>query len=117
MLTVRGVAYTVVTTIYANDLLTDMNPGRGNDQVSIGLIARANGAGDAIIAIRGTEGIDGWIHDAEFLQVPCPFLPGSGYTRMASPPCTIRFARLLLLDRRVSPVRLQPFRSSKPSAR
>ena len=80
VLTVGGVAYTVVTTIYANDLATDINPGRGFDQVSIGLVCQANGAGDVVIAIRGTEGIDEWIHDAEFLQVTCPFLPGSGQT-------------------------------------
>jgi Lipase (class 3) len=80
VLTVGGVAYTVVTTIYANDLATDMNPGRGNDIVSIGLVCQANGTGDVVIAIRGTEGIDEWIHDAEFLQVTCPFLPGSGRT-------------------------------------
>jgi hypothetical protein len=80
VLTVGGVAYTVVTTIYANDLATDMNPGRGTDQVSIGLICQANGTGDVVIAIRGTEGIDEWVHDAEFLQVTCPFLPGAGQT-------------------------------------
>ena len=80
VLTVGGVAYTVVTTIYANDLATDMNPGRCNRQVSIGLICQANGTGDVVIAIRGTEGIDEWIHDAEFLQVTCPFLPGAGHT-------------------------------------
>ena len=80
VLTVSGVDYTVVTTIYANDLATDMDPGRCNRQVSIGLICQANGAGDVAIAIRGTEGIDEWIHDAEFLQVTCPFLPGSGQT-------------------------------------
>ena len=32
-----------MTTIYANDLATDINPGRGNDQVSIGLSARRMG--------------------------------------------------------------------------
>jgi hypothetical protein len=72
--------YTVVTTIYANDLATDMNPSRGADQVSIGLICQADGTGDVAIAIRGTEGIAEWIHDAEFLLVPCPFLAGSGHT-------------------------------------
>jgi hypothetical protein len=78
--TAGGVTYTVVTTIYANDLATDMNPGRDNDEVSIGLICQANATGDVVIAIRGTEGIDEWIHDAEFLQVTCPFLPGAGQT-------------------------------------
>jgi Lipase (class 3) len=80
ILTVGAVNYTVVTTIYANDLATDMNPVRGDDEVSIGLICQANGTGDVVIAIRGTEGIDEWIHDAEFLQVTCPFLPGAGKT-------------------------------------
>jgi predicted lipase len=72
--------YTVVTTIYANDLATDMNPSRGNNQVSIGFVCQANGAGDVVIAIRGTEGILEWIQDAKFLFVPCPFLAGAGNT-------------------------------------
>ncbi len=73
-------AYTVVTTIYANDLATDMNPGRGNDEVSIGFVCQVNGTGDVVIAIRGTEGIQEWINDAEFLLVTCPFLAGAGHT-------------------------------------
>src|SRR5271169_1002587 len=74
-----GANYTVVTTIYANDLATDMNPSRANDTVSIGLICQA-AAGDAVIMIRGTEGTLEWIHDADFLTVPCPFLVGAGHT-------------------------------------
>jgi Lipase (class 3) len=79
-LSAGGVDYTVVTTIYANDLATDMNPSRGDDEVSIGLICQADQTGDVVIAIRGTEGILEWIHDAEFLLVPCPFLAGAGHT-------------------------------------
>lgn len=75
-----GTDYTVVTTIYANDLATDMNPDRASDEVSIGLILQANGAGDVVIAIRGTEGILEWVHDANFLLVDCPFLVGAGQT-------------------------------------
>jgi hypothetical protein len=75
-----GIDYTVVTTIYANDLATDMNPGRVDDDVSIGLICQEDKTGDVAIAIRGTEGTLEWIHDAEFLQVPCPFLAGAGHT-------------------------------------
>jgi hypothetical protein len=75
-----GTSYTVVTSIYANDLATDMNPARGNQLVSIGLIFQADGAGDVVIAFRGTEGIDEWVHDAEFLLVQCPFLAGAGQT-------------------------------------
>jgi hypothetical protein len=79
-LVVAGTPYTVITTIYANDLATDMNPGRGTQQVSIGLICQADGTGDVVIAIRGTEGIMEWVHDAEFLLVTCPFLAGAGHT-------------------------------------
>ncbi|MEE2855192.1 MAG: lipase family protein [Actinomycetota bacterium] len=79
-LSAGGVDYTVVTTIYANDLATDMDPSRADDEVSIGLICRENTAGDVAIAIRGTEGWLEWIHDADFLQVPCPFLAGAGNT-------------------------------------
>jgi hypothetical protein len=79
-LTAGGVDYTVVTTIYANDLATDMNPARVEDEVSIGLICQAKQAGDVVIAIRGTEGILEWIHDAEFSLVPCPFVAGGGHT-------------------------------------
>lgn len=79
-LTASGKAYTVVTTIYANDLATEMNPGRGNQRVSIGLICQADGTGDVVIAIRGTEGIMEWVHDAQFLLVTCPFLAGAGQT-------------------------------------
>jgi len=73
-------AYTVVTTIYANDLATDMNPGRGDKEVSIGFVCQADGTGDVVIAIRGTEGIQEWINDAHFLLVTCPFLAGAGNT-------------------------------------
>jgi hypothetical protein len=75
-----GKSYTVITTIYASDLATDLNPDRGNNQVSIGLILQASGTGEVVIAIRGTEGIPEWIHDAEFLLVTCPFLVGAGLT-------------------------------------
>jgi len=72
--------YKIVTTIYANDLATDMNPTRITDQVSIGLICQAESAGDVVIAIRGTEGIFEWLHDFEFGLVPCPFLTTAGRT-------------------------------------
>ena len=79
-LSAGGVDYTVVTTIYANDLATDMDPSRADDEVSIGLICQENTTGDVAIAIRGTEGWLEWIHDADFVQVPCPFLAGAGHT-------------------------------------
>ena len=79
-LSAGGINYDVVTTIYANDLATDMNPGRADDEVSIGLMCQESQTGDVMIAIRGTEGILEWVHDAEFSQVPCPFLVGAGNT-------------------------------------
>jgi len=75
-----GVACEVVTTIYASDLSTEMNPNRGQGEVSIGLILQGTTTGDVVIAIRGTQGILEWVHDAEFLAVKCPFLVGAGST-------------------------------------
>jgi Lipase (class 3) len=75
-----GIAYEVITTIYANDLSTDIRPLRSNDLVSIGLVLQSPATGDAVIAIRGTEGIMEWIQDAKFLAVPCPFLNSGGNT-------------------------------------
>ena len=77
---IGAVNYEVVTSIYANDLATDVNPDRGKSRVSIGLILQAAAAGDVIIAVRGTEGYMEWIHDAQFLLVPCPFMPSAGNT-------------------------------------
>jgi len=72
--------YEVVTTIYANDLATDMHPEHGKNRVSIGLILQATASGEVVIAVRGTEGINEWIHDAQFLPVNCPFMPAAGNT-------------------------------------
>jgi pimeloyl-ACP methyl ester carboxylesterase len=80
IITVGAVNYQVVTSIYANDLSTDLNPGRGQSRVSIGLVLQAATSGDVVLAVRGTEGIHEWIHDADFLLVTCPFLAGAGHT-------------------------------------
>jgi hypothetical protein len=71
--------YTILATIYGNDLVTDFNPGRGNDIVSYGYVVQDEER-HVVIAIRGTEGIAEWMHDAAFLQKPYPFLPGAGNT-------------------------------------
>jgi hypothetical protein len=118
MVTVAGgKTYTVVTTVYANDLATDMNPGRGADLVSIGLIFQAAGTGDVVVAIRGTEGILEWLHDAEFLQVTCPFWRGPATLKTASRPCTIRSGRVYRPIRRASSLRLRLSPSRSRSAR
>jgi len=72
--------YVVITTVYANDLATDMRPERGSSRVSIGLILQDAATGDAVVAIRGTEGILEWIQDARFLPIPCPILASGGLT-------------------------------------
>src|ERR1700757_2506649 len=58
--------YDVLASIYAHDLATDMNPLRGKARVSIGLILQAQAGGEAVVAIRGTEGIKEWVQDAKF---------------------------------------------------
>jgi Lipase (class 3) len=72
--------YTIITTIYANDLATQKNPLRAENQVSIGLILQEQGGGEAVIAFRGTEGIKEWVVDADFKTKPCPFLASAGTT-------------------------------------
>ena len=71
--------FTVITSLYTNDLSTDVNKLRAEIPVTIGLVLQS-AAGDAVVAIRGTEGIFEWIHDAAFLPVPCPFLSSAGNT-------------------------------------
>jgi hypothetical protein len=76
---IGNVSYNVVATFYGNDLATDLNPGRVCLVVSFGLVLQdPNGA--VVIAVRGTDGIWEWIHDAVFQKVVCPFLPGAGHT-------------------------------------
>ena len=74
------VEYAVITTIYANDLATDIRPERGKQRVSIGMVLQDTATGEAVIAIRGTEGIYEWLQDAAFLYVPCPVRGGAGMT-------------------------------------
>ena len=71
--------FTIITSLYTNDLATEMNKLRATISVTIGLVLQS-AAGDAVVAIRGTEGIYEWVHDASFLPVPCPFLAGAGHT-------------------------------------
>ena len=71
--------YTVLGTLYANDLATDASRGAACLTVSIGFIAQSE-AGDVVIAIRGTHGIHEWLHDLRYEAVPCPFLPDAGCT-------------------------------------
>jgi pimeloyl-ACP methyl ester carboxylesterase len=74
-----NVNYTVVTTFYGNDLATDIHPEHALDIVSFGFVAQ-DPAGNVVVAIRGTNGINEWVQDGKFLAVKCPFLAGAGLT-------------------------------------
>jgi predicted lipase len=75
-----ALGYTIVTTVFANDLATEIMPGRSAINVPIGLVLQKTGGDDIVIAIRGTAGVYEWIQDARFSLVPCPFLAAAGNT-------------------------------------
>jgi len=72
--------FEVIASIFANDLATDKRPPGTTGTVSIGLLLWQAGTGEAVIAIRGTEGIHEWFQDANFFTTACPFLAGAGET-------------------------------------
>jgi len=73
--------FEIIASIYANDLATDASKRRGPAApVSIGLLLWQASSGEAVIAIRGTEGIHEWVQDAKFGTVPCKLLSGAGET-------------------------------------
>ncbi|HMD38640.1 MAG TPA: lipase family protein [Candidatus Acidoferrum sp.] len=76
------VSYQLIASMIANDLATDLKDSLGlvPAPVSIGLIFQSVDTGEAVVAIRGTDGILEWVQDAKFLTEPCPFLPSAGNT-------------------------------------
>jgi hypothetical protein len=72
--------FEVITSIYANDLATDATKAGTTELVSIGLLLWQAGTGEAVIAIRGTEGLLEWFQDARFDMKECFFLPTAGET-------------------------------------
>src|SRR5260370_13993622 len=67
--------YEVVASIYANDLATDATKPGTIKPVSIGLLLWQSIAGEAVIALPGTEGIPEWGQDAKIGTKECFFLP------------------------------------------
>ncbi len=70
---ITAAGYTYLETLWANELATDVNPHSG-EVVSYGFLALSP-ANELVAAIRGTDTVWEWIHDASFLMVPCP-IPG-----------------------------------------
>lgn len=75
---IEQAGYTYVDTLYGNELATDFDPHLG-ETVSYGFLA-TSAAGELVAAIRGTQTLDEWIHDAAFLFVPNPIHAGGGMT-------------------------------------
>jgi len=65
--------FEVIASIYANDLAKDAKKTGPTDTVSIGLVLWQASTGEAVIAIRGTEGLLEWFQDAQIGTEKCPF--------------------------------------------
>jgi hypothetical protein len=75
---IKTAGYTFLQTIYGDDLATDIDPHVG-DVVSFGFLA-VSATKELVAAIRGTDTILEWLHDASFLMVPCPITGAHGLT-------------------------------------
>jgi len=75
---IKAAGYTFLQTIYGDDLATDMDPHLG-DVVTFGFLAVSD-AKELVAAIRGTDSILEWLHDASYLMVPCPISGTHGFT-------------------------------------
>jgi len=75
---IKAAGYTFLQTLYGDDLATDIDPHLG-DVVSFGFLAVSD-AKELVAAIRGTDTLWEWLHDASFLMVPCPIAGASGFT-------------------------------------
>jgi predicted lipase len=75
---IQASGYQFVEALYGNELATDVDPHLG-ETVTYGFLAQS-AAGELVAAIRGTETILEWLHDAAFLFVPNPIHAGGGFT-------------------------------------
>jgi len=75
---IKTAGYTFLQTIYGDDLATDIDPHLG-DIVTFGFLAMSD-ANELVAAIRGTDSILEWLHDASYLMVQSPISGGHGYT-------------------------------------
>lgn len=70
--------YQFIEAIYGSELATDVDPHFGQT-VTYGFLGRS-ARRELVVAIRGTDTILEWIHDAAFLLVPDPIPAGGGMT-------------------------------------
>ncbi len=75
---ITAAGYTFLQTIYGDDLATDADPHVG-EVVTFGFLA-VSATGELVAAIRGTDTILEWLHDASFLMVPTPIAGSHGST-------------------------------------
>jgi len=77
---INAAGYTLVQTLYGDDLSTDIDPHVG-DVVTFGFLAISNsGSKELVAAIRGTDTILEWLHDASFLMVTSSIAGSQGST-------------------------------------
>ena len=76
---IPGAKYTVLKTIYANDLATDISAFCA-DYITIGIVAAMDDLSSIYIAIRGTDNIWEWVQDFKFLPRTFPRVDGAGLT-------------------------------------
>ena len=80
---IPGKNYTVLKTLYACDLATDIHPNRPCDDgwKTMGILATNDAdPNDVFIAIRGTLTVWEWIQDVKFFPKPFTNVTGSGLT-------------------------------------
>src|SRR5208282_1994767 len=75
---IKAAGYTFLQPIFGDDLSTDIDSHLG-DVVSFGFLA-VSASKELVAAIRGTDTILEWVHDASFLMVPTPIAGSHGFT-------------------------------------
>lgn len=60
--------YTLLKTIYVNDMASELSPDKSNSVVSIGYVAQSND--EIVVALRGTDSIWEWLQNAKIIKVP-----------------------------------------------
>lgn len=75
---IQALGYSFAQTLYGNELATDISPHAG-ETVTYGFLAISAG-GELVAAVRGTDTIMEWVHDAAFLLAPNPVRGGAGMT-------------------------------------